>query len=120
MDYSIPRFSSDLIHLLDEATVNPKLPKTASGWQRMNQEYLYSLAYAMGQRALVDALVEELKADEERASGMYNDDSSESSDDSFGGMPKVLDPSGELHQLVASAHLAAKVPGSGPPDEGDL
>ena len=94
----VPRFTVDLIELLDETTLHPEFPNTIGGVAGLTEPALRRLAYAAGRRSLVDDLL-----------GAIADEAEDTDDDA--GRPalaRVLDTNGREHTELASVHLAPR------------
>ena len=98
---TLPRFTHDLIDLLDREVPRPQLPATIQGWSSMDQAALLRAAFASGFRSLVDQLVEQ--RDEEREA---KDDSGGTSDigvsDGPGTIfPRLFGPDGNIREITS-------------------
>lgn len=100
MDRNIPRYSSDLISLLEETVEEPEFPRGMLAAMSYDATRVRGYIWQAAQRALVEQLRAALQEDEENAGG--------SSGTADGGtpLPNILDTDGEGHRRVASVHLA--------------
>jgi len=111
-DFTIPKYTYDLLLQLDRDYQLPRLPLTAEGWQHMDEARARELAFIAGQRALVNLLLE-WQEESNRVDGDVEDKVATSGptvyDSEFG---RVLDPSiagdPDMEPIrVASASLGA-------------
>ena len=76
----IPRYSYDLIDMLDDQVPKPTLPKTAKEWAALTEERLNGLAYASGYRSCVELLItlrDQQEDDHVQRTGSRPDDATE-------------------------------------------
>lgn len=79
-DDKLPRYSSDLIDMLDKLIEQPEFPNTANGWRDLDEPTLRRRAFTAGARSLVDQLLS-WRAEEED-----DEDVSDGTGSRFGGV----------------------------------
>jgi len=100
---ALPRFTYDMVMLLDAAVPRVAMPRTPEGVKNF-KENLDSFLWMAAQRALVDELKEALEEEEYERDDAEGPEQAESADDgSLWGLAKVLDGSGEIRLGVPSS-----------------
>ena len=106
---ALPKYVADLIELLDEEI--PKLTMdnmTRANWGNMDEAAIRRMAFAAGQRSIVDSLIA-AQHEVEHAKGDADSDTDEPESSIFG---QVFDPNGQERLDVASVHMAAPMYGN--------
>jgi hypothetical protein len=96
MSDKIPRFSYDLIDLLDKETPAVEIPMTQRSWGQMSESTLRELAFVAGMRAMVDQLV----AWKEEIENEQGGDNPDPKDDDRGPFGRVLSNGLSEHRTV--------------------
>ena len=94
----IPKYSKDLIEMLEREVQPPSLPTTAKGWAGLNESELRRGAYIAGRRSIIEDLLSALEEDNEADSGTSDRGSS------------VMGYDGSPYTGLAPTHLARGYP----------
>ncbi len=109
-DDRLPAKTADLLALLDHVTPHPAWPQDPSELVTLDEAGMRRRIWAAAQRALVDALLEQLDAEalEEARQEVQKDAEEEPQghpDDPFELFPRVLGPDHRLHQVTSPIPL---------------
>lgn len=110
---TLPRLSTDLVDLLDEQEPKPAFPNTRVAAVNLDEGQIRLGIWHAARRALIDDLLAQL---EEDASDATEAEESTDTEDyrSILDTP-ILDPSGQIHSLVAPIQVAAARPTTNTP-----
>lgn len=94
----IPKYSKELIEMLDLEVQPPVLPTSPKSWAGLNEAELRRGAFMAGRRSVIDELVDALEEDNETDSGASE------------GGPSAMGYDGISYPGLAPTHLARGYP----------
>ncbi len=106
-DERIPRFSYDLITILDTEIASPTYPNTANGFAAMTQEAVRAAAFTAGARSIVDWLIDWRGEQDEHDAEIEEDGSIPDGPDAV--FPRVFDGDGDVREDISPVRMAREL-----------
>lgn len=101
-DDKLPRFSYDLIKMLDETVLTPDFPRSANAFHDLDDAEMRRAAFTAGARSVVDMLVAWV---EEMEDGDNESEARDLFDEAAPVFPRILDTSGEVREVSSSVRM---------------
>ena len=101
-DDKLPRFSYDLIQMLDETVLTPDFPRSANEFHALDEAELRRAAFTAGARSVVDMLVAWVAELEEAESETETRDLFDAAAPVF---PRIFDTQGKVRETTSSVRM---------------
>ena len=112
-DDKLPRFSYDLIQMLDSSVLIPNFPRSANEFHALDEAEVRRAAFTAGARSVVDMLVAWLDEIEEENS---ETEARDIFDEAAPVFPRILDTQGEVREVLSSVRMGQYSLGHGVDD----